>query len=74
MPSTPAPKADLDGDGELTKAEFAAWHRTHFDREPSDAEWKQFHEADADRDGVISIQEAAAPVARHSFMSSRSVA
>ena len=60
MSQTAFAECDTDGDGQLSKDEFAVWHREHSNRDPTDAEWKHFHEADKNGDGSISRLEAGA--------------
>ena len=48
---------DVDGDGAVSRAEFAAWHQREVGAAPSEAEWQAFAEADADDDGAVSLQE-----------------
>ena len=49
--------ADADGDGFVTKTEFAGWCHKHLGAAPTAEQWRQFYEADENGDGQISRQE-----------------
>ena len=59
----PLADADVDGDGQVSKTEFAKWYQDNFGRDPNGKEWKQFHDADKDDNGSVSAVEIAASLA-----------
>jgi hypothetical protein len=59
----PLAAADVDGDGQVSKDEFAKWYQDSFARDPNDKEWTQFHDADIDGSGTVDRLEIAASLA-----------
>ena len=55
---------DVDGDGAVSRAEFAEWHEREGGAAPTEGEWRAFAEADADGDGAVSLREFEAFAAR----------
>ena len=50
-------QVDTDGDGFMTKSEFAAYRQKQTGQPPTAADWDAFNAADVDGDGQVSIEE-----------------
>ena len=50
-------QVDTDGDGFMSKSEFAAYRQKQTGQPPTAADWDAFNAADVDGDGQVSIEE-----------------
>ncbi|WP_082523997.1 EF-hand domain-containing protein [Methylobacterium sp. Leaf399] len=56
-------KADADGDGRISQAEWSAWWAAHPGKGPSDPE-RRFRRIDANGDGALTVEEIDAVFAK----------